>query len=172
MTKVSYRKAKLSDALCISILLKTVYIQTYALDGITIEFANFITKRFSLEVIENTINQNPNNLIVAYHNANPIGVAEISYASKCPIKNIPVPELSKLYVMECFNGTGVGYGILQEVEKEVSSHGFKKINLEVYLENERALRFYKRQGYLAIGTVACQMETNTYQNIILNKVLN
>lgn len=171
MTKVSYGKAKLSDALCISVLLKTVYIQTYALDGITMEFANFITKRFALEVIEKTIKENPNNLIVAYHNTNPIGVAEISYDSKCPIKHIPVPELSKLYVMECFNGTGVGYGILKEVEKEVNSHGFKRINLEVYMENERAIRFYKRQGYVTIGTIDFQMEINTYKNRVLNKVL-
>ena len=83
MSQISFGKAKLSDSLRISVLLKTVYIQTYAVDGVTFEFANFITKRFSTENIENSIKQNPSGLIIAYQNGTPIGVAEIVYESTC-----------------------------------------------------------------------------------------
>ncbi len=172
MTKILYGKAKLSDALRISVLLKTVYIQAYAVDGITFEFANFITKRFSTALIENTIKKNPNQLIVAYQNGNPIGVAEIIYNSTCPIRKISVPELSKLYVLERFYGKGIGFGLMKEAEKEVVKSGFKEFNLEVYIKNTRAINFYKRQGYTSIGNVDFPMEANTYENLVMNKVLN
>ena len=172
MNEISFGKAKLSDSLRISVLLKTVYIQTYAVDGVTFEFANFITNRFSTENIEKIIKENPSRLIIAYQNGNPIGVAEIIYNSTCPIRKISVPELSKLYVLERFYGKGIGYGLMNESENEVRENGFAEFNLEVYINNERAIAFYERQGYVSIGNVDFPMESNTYENLVMNKVLN
>ena len=172
MSEISFGKAKLSDSLRISILLKTVYIQTYAVEGVTFEFANFITKRFATENIERIIKENPSRLLIAYQNGNPIGVAEIIYDSTCPIRKISVPELSKLYVLERFYGKGIGFGLLNEAEKEVRKNGFTEFNLEVYIHNARAIAFYNRQGYSSIGNVDFPMESNTYENLVMNKILN
>ena len=172
MNEISFGKAKLSDSLRISVLLKTVYIQTYAVDGVTFEFANFITNRFSTENIEKIIKENPSRLIIAYQNGNPIGVAEIIYNSTCPIRKISVPELSKLYVLERFYGKGIGYGLMNESENEVRENGFAEFNLEVYINNARAIAFYERQGYVSIGNVDFPMESNTYENLVMNKAFN
>ena len=148
MTEISFGKAKLTDSLRISILLKTVYIQTYAVDGVTFEFANFITKRFSIEHIESIIKENPLQLVIAYQNENPIGVAEIIFDSTCPIRNISIPELSKLYVLERFYGKGIGLGLLEWVENQLINNGFKELNLEVWKQNERAIAFYKKHKFV------------------------
>ena len=171
MGKITFEKARLEDALRISVLLKTVYIQTYAEHGVTFEFANFITKRFSTDHITQLIKEKPNQLIVAYNDGNPIGAAEILYDVTCPIKKVKVAELSKLYVLERFYGQGVGFGLMNEVEKEVIKKGEKRLNLEVYVENQRAITFYHRQGYASIGMVDFPMEANTYKNYVLQKTL-
>jgi len=171
MAEISFGKAKLSDSLRISVLLKTVYIQTYAVDGVTFEFANFITKRFSIEHIESIIIENPTRLIIAYHNENPIGVAEIIYDSNCPIRSISVPELSKLYVLERFYGKGIGQGLLESVENQLIDNGFKELNLEVWKQNERAIAFYQKHKFLSIGSADFPMEFNTYKNFVMNKKL-
>lgn len=171
MSEISFGKALLSDALRISVLFKTVYIQTYSVDGVTFESANFITKRFSVEHIESIIKKDPSQLIIAYCNDNPIGVAEIIFDSKCSIRNIAIPELSKLYVLERFYGTGIGYQLMIAVEKEVLKKGFTDLYLEVYIHNPKAIAFYKRQGYVSIGTIDFPMESNTYKNFVMNKTL-
>lgn len=104
-------------------------------------------------------------------NGNPIGAAEVLYDSTCPIQKIPVAELSKLYVLERFYGQGIGYGLLHESEKEVLNTGNHLLNLEVYMENHWAIAFYERQDYASIGTVDFPMETNTYKNLVMRKVL-
>ena len=172
MTKISYGKAKLSDSLRISVLLKTVYIQTYAVGGVTFEFSNFITKRFAPELIEKTIKEDPSRLIIAYQNENPIGVAEIIFDSTCPIRNISIPELSKLYVLERFYGKGIGLGLLNSVESQLINNGFKELNLEVWKQNERAIAFYKKHRFISIGNADFPMEYNTYENFVMNKELN
>ena len=89
-----------------------------------------------------------------------------------PIRKIPVAELSKLYVLERFYGKGVGFGLMNVAEEEVRKNGFKEFNLEVYINNARAIAFYKRQGYTSIGNVDFPMESNTYENLVMNKILN
>jgi len=169
MNTISFGKARIKDAIRISILLKTVYIETYATEGITFEFANFIDKKFSKERIENVISGNPDQLLIAYFDNNPIGVAEILFESNCPIRKVPIPELSKLYVLKRFNGKRVGFGLINESENLIKEKGFKEFNLEVFIGNARAIAFYERQGYQKIGRVDFPMESNTYENWVMNK---
>jgi len=172
LKEVSYGRAKKEDSLRISILLKTVYIETYAIDGITFESANFIDKRFSVEYIEKTIQETPDQLIIAYYDNNPIGAAEILFDTNCPITKKPTPELSKLYVLNRFNGKGVGYGLLTAVEQLLKEKGQKEIFLITYIKNKRAISFYERQGFNKIGEVDFPMEENTYVNWVMNKEIS
>lgn len=171
MKKITFGKAKSEDALRISIVLKTVYIQAYATQGVTHEFANFITKKFAPEFITEKIRSDEDRYLIAYYNQNPIGVAEINYNNTCPIRNIPVPELEKLYVLERFHGQGVGFGLLNEAEKVVKKKGHHQFQLEVYIKNDRAISFYKRQGYESIGEVDFPVEDSFYRNKVMNKIL-
>jgi len=172
MNDISFGKTELSEALRLSILLKTVYIQTYDIEGITIESTNFITKAFAKERIEGVIKDNQSQFIVAHHRGNLVGAAEILFDSTCPIRKIALPELGKLYVLECFYGKGVGSGLLKVVENEVKQQGFREIHLMVYIKNTRAIAFYERQGYVTIGMTDFKMEYHTYKNLVMNKVLD
>ena len=140
--EIIYRKAISTDAIKLSILFKTVYIQTYGIEGVSDEFANFITKQFSIERLHNLIMNNPDTLIVAVNNDNLVGVAEIEFDKKCPINNIVAPELNKLYILEWFCGQGIGYNLLMEAEKIVKLKGINEMWLWVLVSNERAIAFY------------------------------
>jgi GNAT superfamily N-acetyltransferase len=167
----TYRKAEIADALRLSVLYKQVYIQTYGTDGVSTEFANFITKQFSVERIENTLSTEPDSLFVAEYKGNLVGVAEIEFDKKCPLNNIVAPELNKLYILEWFTGKGVGYGLLGKVEQLLAAKGVSEIWLWVYILNPRAIAFYERQGYQHIGNAFFQMEFNKYENKVMVKKL-
>lgn len=171
MNHISYGKAKIEDAIRISFLFQQVYIHTYGTEGITFEYVNFINERFSISYIENTIKEEPDQFIVAYFKGNPVGVAEILYDAICPIRKIQTPELSKLYVLDYFNGKGIGHHLLELAEKKVLEKGYEQFWLEVYLENPKAIAFYERQNYSTIGFTDFPMEVNTYKNKVMNKEL-
>ncbi|WP_422860842.1 GNAT family N-acetyltransferase [Flagellimonas sp. S174] len=171
MNKISYKKAGIDDSIRISVLLKTVYIEVYATEGITFEFANFIEKRFSNDHIKKIIKNNPDQFLIAYYDDNPIGVAELLFNSNCPIRKISTSELSKLYVLKRFNGKGIGYGLMLASEKLLKEKGFKELNLEVYIGNAHAISFYEKLGYQKIGKVDFPMEKNIYENWVMNKKL-
>lgn len=168
---ILYRKAKIEDSKKLSVLYKQVYIQTYGVEGVSDEFANFITKQFSVERIENTVRQNPNCVLVAVYNNNLVGVAEIEFSKKCPIGNIVAAELNKLYILEWFCGMGIGEKLLEFAEDIVKKEGENDIWLWVLESNNRAINFYEKHNYNCIGNASFQMETNKYENKVMLKRL-
>jgi ribosomal protein S18 acetylase RimI-like enzyme len=168
---ITYRNARLNDAVKLSVLYKQVYIQTYGINGVSDEFANFITKQFSIERIENTIAKDPNAIVVAEYQGNLVGVAEIERTKKSPVGNIIAPELNKLYILEWFCGKGVGQKLLAFVEDYLAEKGENEIWLWVLESNNRAVNFYEKHQYQYLGNATFQMEKNLYDNKVLLKKL-
>lgn len=166
---IVYRNAQSSDAKKLSVLFKQVYIQTYGVEGVSDEFANFITKQFAVERLEGLISQQPQNLIVAEYNENLVGVVEIEFDKKSPVGDIVGTELNKLYILEWFCGKGIGERLLKFAEEIIQEKGEKLFWLWVLETNSRAVNFYGKHGYEVIGNAAFQMEKNSYMNKVMVK---
>lgn len=169
---ITYRHARYDDAIKLSVLFKVVYIQTYGIEGVSDEFANFITKQFAVERLQQLIQNSPDCLIVAEYNNNLVGVVEIEFNKKAPIGNIIAPELNKLYILEWFCGKGIGQNLIKAAEEVVKSKGINQMWLWVLVSNERAISFYQKHEYKWIGNAAFQMEKNSYDNKVMLKDLS
>lgn len=169
MYNIEFLPAKPVDSSLLSVLFKTVYIETYGLEGVTYEFANFIEQQFSVQKIESDIASNEHEVLVAYYKKNPVGVIQVEYNKACPLNNINAPEINKLYVLRNFFGKGIGQGLMQHAEKQIALKGYDKIWLWVLQSNTRANFFYQKQGFETIGTADFQMEVNKYTNNVMIK---
>jgi ribosomal protein S18 acetylase RimI-like enzyme len=56
------------------------------------------------------------------------------------------PEMTRLYVLPAFFGTGVGWRLLRHAEEYIRSRGYRGYHCVVHKSNERAKRFYLRAG--------------------------
>lgn len=169
---IIYRNAKLSDVKKLSILLKQVYIHTYGTEGVSDEFANFITDKFSEQNIKNNIEEDEGRYIVADQDSNLIGAAEIIYEAESPIGDVKAPELSKLYILDWFCGKGVGTKLIDATEKLLQARGYKEYWLWVLISNDRAISFYNKHGFTSMGTALFHMEKNTYNNYVMYKSIS
>ncbi|OEK01260.1 hypothetical protein BFP97_06925 [Roseivirga sp. 4D4] len=169
--KIVIRQARVSDSKKLSILYKTVYIQTYGTEGVSDEFANFITVQFDPQRIEKVIIEDSECIIVAEFNNNIVGVAEIEFDKTSPVGDFEAPELNKLYILDWFCGKGVGSKLMAAVEELIVSRGIKHIWLWVLVSNQRAISFYEKHGFQWIGNALFPMETNTYENKVMRKSL-
>ena len=89
------RQATVSDTLQLSVLFRQVYIQTYAVEGVTMEFANFIAQQFSEEKIKKDVRSKDCDIWVATSKNNPVGIAQVEYNKKCPVGDLIAPEINK-----------------------------------------------------------------------------
>ena len=129
MTKtesIIIRKARITDSRKLSILYKQVYIKTYGIDGVSDEFANFITKQFEILRIEKLIKSNPDHVIVAEYKNNLVGVLDIEFNKPCPGTDLSAPELNKLYILEWFCNLGIGEKLLKYAEEILVASNIKQ----------------------------------------------
>ena len=58
-------------------------------------------------------------------------------------------ELKRIYLLKGFQGSGCGAALLQTAI--AAAQGFRRLVLGVFSGNDRARRFYERQGFVAIA---------------------
>lgn len=80
---------------------------------------------------------------VAEEDSNIVGVL-IGFRSQVNEKQ---SYLWTLAVAKEFQGKGIGTQLMEEFEKAVKKKGCEEIQLQTYLDNEKALAFYHRRGF-------------------------
>lgn len=102
--------------------------------------------------------------------------APIGYAVACP-PELPQEtgendiELKRIYIFSRFHGTGAGKELNRLVDLHGQSLNCPKIYLGTYEENHRAVAFYKREGYVQVGTRQFQVGAEVYDDIVMAKPL-
>jgi GNAT superfamily N-acetyltransferase len=97
-----------------------------------------------------------NGAFVAEENGRVVG-----FASFGPSRDEDAPdgtgEVPAIYVEPSAMGRGVGRGLLEEATAELRLAGFSRVTLWVLAANERARRFYEREGWAWDGAVSTHM---------------
>lgn len=169
--KVEYRKARIEDAAQLSLLFSQVYIYTYGINGVSKEFTIAIEEQFNIPRLKADILGDECNLWIATYDENPIAALKIYHNKKCPNQLFSAPEVHKLYLLNHFHGKGIAKQLLRKGELELQKLGEKKIWLWVLESNQRAIRFYKKENYQAIGKADLVLSENSYTNIVMSKEL-
>ena len=171
MSELKIRRAEELDILNLSVLKKQVFISTYAIEGIDKDFSNHITTNFSVDKIEEDLNDKSKIILLAENKGFLIACAEIFLNSFCKETGDSSPELNVLYVFEHAKGKSVGYKLITEAENILKEMNFPGLWLTVYHENMNAIKFYQRQSYNDIGLWLFEMEGEKYENRIMFKNL-
>lgn len=68
-------------------------------------------------------------------------------------------ELYQLYVSAHWRGSGVAGKLLADAEERLAAGGFETAWLACAIGNERAARFYEKNGWRRVGDMISQLET-------------
>jgi ribosomal protein S18 acetylase RimI-like enzyme len=69
-------------------------------------------------------------------------------------------ELYQLYVARAARGAGVAATLMADAERRLATRGVELAWLACAIGNERAARFYEKQGWRRAGTVVNMAETS------------
>ncbi|HCQ0107087.1 MULTISPECIES: GNAT family N-acetyltransferase [Citrobacter] len=127
------------------------------------EFDNYLEGEYSLPVIEQSINdKNISWYIVEIEQ--PIGFVKLTWQATVPNTDISGVLLNKLYLAPTKTNQHYGQLMFNKVIDLARSQGKKYLWLEVLEQNERAQKFYKKQGMKHISDII--FETNSQRSIL------
>ena len=78
-------------------------------------------------------------------------------------------ELKPIYSLSRFHGSGLGAALMKQALEAASGH--RRLLLGVYAQNDRALAFYRKQGFADLGTRRFNVGGQLYDDLVLARPL-
>lgn len=98
----------------------------------------------------------------------PVGFAQLT-TPELPDAQPGDIELKRIYLLSRFHGTGAGGALMAAVVAAAAGH--QRLLLGVYAHNARALAFYRKQGFTAIGERKFDVGGQLFDDVVLARPL-
>lgn len=170
MTHFTYRDATLDDAAAVADLFARCFVETfvhlYRPEDLDAFLGGVTAQSFAEEIGD------PDFAIrVAEVGSEPIGFVKLGPPG-LPIETPPrTLELRQIYVLKPWQGQGAAQPLYDWAESEARRRGAEHLQLTVYIENERARRFYERRGFADVGRYAFMVGKQADEDIVMRKPL-
>ncbi len=162
------RGATPDDATTISALALQVFLDTYAIDGITPELAREALREYAAKAFADRLREPQRRFVLAERGTGLLGFAEVAMGVRgAPAGDVSGAELIRLYGQPAAQGLGLGRRLIRATEALAVEAGLGALWLSAWDGNARALRFYAREGYADVGATTFCFEGNTVGNRVL-----
>ncbi len=149
---VSLVRLTSTDAELLSTIGGTSLIESHGHSATPQIMQEYVDKNFSTETCRNELIDESNIFYSIFYNNEPAGYYKIVLA--CPHPTVPfqpVTKMERLYLLKALYDLKLGKQLVQHAIDLSKASGEKGMWLNVWKENERAIRFYQKQGFEIIG---------------------
>jgi len=126
--------------------------------------ANFSIQNFKKEIANPTFEY-----YLIYHHNKIAGFSKIIFNTpSIHIKEKSITKMERLYLLEEFYGLNLGTQLMNFNSELAKRNNQRGIWLEVWIENFRAIKFYKKMGFTIVGKANFRVsETHSNPNYIM-----
>jgi len=166
------RPAVISDAQTLTDLGRTTFAETFSKDNRKEDMDLYLSENFNYEKQLGEI-KDPNRFIeIAWINDQPAGFLHLLKGEPDPAVLGPKPlELSRIYADARWHGKGVGTALMDRCLQIAGEEGHQTLWLGVWEKNPRAIAFYKKYGFEAVGQHNFRLGTDDQVDIIMARRL-
>jgi ribosomal protein S18 acetylase RimI-like enzyme len=149
----SITRASEKDAPLLSTIAKLTFIESHGSSAKPEDINTYVTEKYTNTIFKKELSDSKNVYHIIYQDEIPAGYSNIIFDQ--PYTNSPVQNITKLgrlYILEEFYNLKIGSALFQfniNLAKENNQMGMW---LYVWKENQRAVSFYKKNGFQIIGS--------------------
>jgi ribosomal protein S18 acetylase RimI-like enzyme len=174
MSSIIIRKATISDLESIQEISKKTFIETFSEVNTPENMENYVLENFNSVQVALEINNPESAFYLATLDNENIGYLKLNFGNaQTEIFNKQSIEIHRIYVLKAFLGKKIGQLLLDEAIKIANKSGVNSIWLGVWEENDRALQFYSKNGFVEfdkhIFTLGNDIQTDLLMQLEINK---
>ena len=170
---IKIKKAKQSDIDLLALLGRITFRESHGhFINDKNDLSNYLNKSYSVSKIKQDLN-NPENLFhIIYVNNLPVGYTKLVInAVHEDITSPNICRLERIYILNDFIPLKIGQQFLSFIENKAKKLQLDTMWLTVYIKNFRAIRFYERNEFKAVGALNFPVYGTTYKNLVFSKKL-
>ena len=169
------RHAQDDDVEAIAHLSTRTFRDTFAADNTPSDIEAYLRDSFSIERTRVEFMDSNNTFLLAFvdNTKDPLGYAKLRIGKQVMSVKDPNPiEIERLYVDKAAIGKGVGAALMQRCLNEAVTLEHQTVWLGVWEQNTRAIAFYKRWGFEAVGTHIFTLGSDQQNDLILQRFVD
>ena len=166
---ITIRKATIEDVQLLASLSTESFIPAHGHSAPKDDISSYIEANFSVENFKKEIINLNFEYYLIFYKSKVAGYSEIifNYPTK-HISDSQVTKMERLYLLEEFYGLEIGLKLMDFNTKLAQEKKQSGIWLEVWIENFRAIKFYKKVGFEIVGKANFTVsETHSNPNYIM-----
>ena len=148
------------------------YYETFAHLNTAEDMAAYLEDAFNVERLTKEFNDPNSFFFLLYADGRLAGYLKLNEApSQTDINDAESLEIERIYVSSEFQGAGLGRYLLEQAIKIAKERNKKYAWLGVWEKNEKAIRFYQKNGFYEIGTHKFVMGEDVQTDYVMRKDL-
>lgn len=150
--KLVYKKCGQEDLNELTLVSKSTFVDAFEKDNDPADFKDYIDLAFNKGKLSDEL-QNPNtSFYFVFSEENLVGYFKLNQNdAQSDLKNMDSIELERIYVINQYQGLGLGVQILEKVKKLAKKTNKSYLWLGVWEYNKAAIKFYERNGFAKFG---------------------
>jgi len=147
------RKVSVTDVDLLAQLGPQTFIESHGHSAAKEDVESYISTAYSIEACQQELADAKNIYHFIYYNNKPAGFSKIILNSAAPgIAATNITKLERIYVLKQFYNMKLGLALLNFNIELSKQHNQTGMWLYTWIENERAVNFYKKAGFKIIGS--------------------
>jgi GNAT superfamily N-acetyltransferase len=166
------RPAGIDDAGLLAELGARTFSETFADDNSADNMSAYLANAFSHTQLAAELADPYSTFLIAEVDGIEVGYAKL-HSGSVPeeITGEKPMELVRLYVSQAWLGRGIGVALMQSSIEEASRRGCRTLWLGVWERNGRARAFYRKCGFLEVGTHIFQLGDDPQTDILMERLI-
>ncbi len=169
-TDLTIRMATPADNGLLAELGARTFRDTFGPDNTVADMATYLALSFNPQKQATELVEPGSAFLIAEADGLPAGYARLR-EGRCPpgITGKQPIEIARIYVVRERIGQGVGAILMQACLAEAENRGCDTIWLDVWERNSRALAFYRKWGFVQVGTQVFQLGDDPQHDYLLQR---
>ena len=152
---------------------KLTFAETFSSDNSEEDMQKYLEEEFSTEKLKIELTDKNAEFYFAELGYNVIGYLKVNFGqSQTEIKDKNALEIERIYVLKEFHGKKVGQLLYDKAIELAKEKNVEYVWLGVWEQNQRAIRFYAKNGFVAFDKHIFKLGNDEQTDIMMKLKLN
>jgi len=151
---------------------KQTFLETFSDSNSEENMKKYLEEGFSVEKLTAELNNPDSEFYFALFNKEIIGYLKVNFGiSQTELKDDKALEIERIYVLQEFHGKKVGQFLFEKALNIAKDKSCDYVWLGVWEENQRAISFYKKNGFIEFDKHIFKLGDDEQTDIMMMKKL-
>lgn len=168
MSVCTIRAISISDLPQLQKIGKTTFAETFTEHNTKEDLDKYLELSFSNEKLSSELNTPNSSFYFAEIEHNVVGYLKINFgASQTELKDNEALEIERIYVLQAFHGKKLGQALYEKAISIAKEMKVKYVWLGVWEQNNKAIQFYKKNGFVQFDTHIFKLGNDEQTDIMM-----